>query len=150
MKKSQEEHHHENVILKNISPGITVEFLRRTLSLQNYNHWKATQFRMILSYLLPFIFKKFLSTNKLNTTKYPDYPTALLKQFFLLMPAIYGNDSQIMNFHNLIHVEDDVKLMKTSLSSYSAYPFENYLGIIRKLIRNPNNPLAQVSKRLND
>ena len=39
------------VILKNISPGITIESQRRTLSLQDYNHWEATQLRIIY---LPF------------------------------------------------------------------------------------------------
>ena len=58
--------------------------------------------------------------------------------------------SQVMNFHNLCHVVDDVEFMKAPLLAFSAYPFENYLGLIRKLIRTPNNPLAQIYRRLNE
>ena len=55
-----------------------------------------------------------------------------------------------MNFHNLIHVADDVLYTQRSLSAFSAFTFENLLGTIKKLIRSPNNPLAQVARRLHE
>jgi len=38
--------------------------------------------------------------------------------------------------------------MQTFLSYFSAFPFENMLGKIKKLIRAPKNPLVQVVNRL--
>ena len=43
-------------ILRNVSTGIVVEFQRKELNLQDYSYWKATQFRIILLYVSPFIF----------------------------------------------------------------------------------------------
>jgi len=53
-----------------------------------------------------------------------------------------------MNFHNLIHIADDVEHMQTSLSYFSAFSFENMLDKIKELIRAPKNPLVQVVNHL--
>ena len=66
------------------------------------------------------------------------------------MPVFYEKASQVMNFHNLNHVADDVRFMQSDLSSFSAFPFESLLGQIRKLVRTPNNPLIQVCRRLHE
>ena len=63
------------------------------------------------------------------------------------MPKFYGSHIQSINFHNLIHVTDDVIHMGCSLTSISAFPFENYLMTLKKLVRTPNNPLSQVANR---
>ena len=89
-------------ILKNVSAGIIMEFQRKELDLKNYSYWKATHHIIILLYCLPFIFKKFISTNKYkhllllytavrilynneNAVKYAKYARAYLRQFFILM-----------------------------------------------------------------
>lgn len=53
------------------------------------------------------------------------------------------------NVHNLIHLCDDVRNLG-SLDSFSAYPFENYLQIIKNLIRKSAKPLQQIVKRLSE
>lgn len=45
---------------------------------------------------------------------------------------------------------DDCRKHKTSLNSLSAFPFENALGVIKCLVRNSNNPVAQVVKRFSE
>lgn len=52
-----------------------------------------------------------------------------------------------MNFYNAIHLADDVETMKIPLTEYSAFSFENLLGLIKKLIGTPRNPLAQIVRR---
>lgn len=86
--------------------------------------------------------------NSTKATKNVSYAKQLLKKFFYLLPTYYDSGSQSMNFHNLIHIADDVEYMQTSLSNFSAFPFENMLGKIKKLIRTPKSPLVQVVNRL--
>ena len=40
--------------------------------------------------------------------------------------------------------------MQAALTAYSGFPFENLLGIIKKLIRTPRNPLGQLFRRLSE
>jgi len=55
-----------------------------------------------------------------------------------------------MNNHNLNHLADDVEHSKTNLSSISAFPFENYLGKIKRLIKGRNNSLSQLVRRVSE
>lgn len=78
------------------------------------------------------------------------YARELLRKFFELIPSFYGPDSQVINNHNLIHLADDVEYIKTHLSAISAFPFENCLGKIKRLIGGRNNPLAQLARRISE
>lgn len=53
------------------------------------------------------------------------------------------------NVHNILHIVDDIKLMG-NLNTFNAYPFENMLGQIKRLICSGNNPLEQVANRLSE
>jgi len=64
------------------------------------------------------------------------------------MPTYYDIENQSMNFHNLIHIADGVAYMQISLSYFSAFPFENMLGKLKKLIRALKSSLTQVVNRL--
>lgn len=50
------------------------------------------------------------------------------------MPRCYGNSSQIMNIHNIIHIADDVINIGAPISQFSAFDFENSLGYIKSII----------------
>lgn len=52
--------------------------------------------------------------------------------FFKLLPSFYGRSSQILNFHHLIHLPDDVRNMGCSLNRLTAFPFESLLGKMKK------------------
>lgn len=58
-----------------------------------------------------------------------------------------GIDSISSNFHNLCHLTSDV-LKFGCLSEISTYPFENFLGFIKHLLRQGNLPLEQICNRL--
>lgn len=49
--------------------------------------------------------------------------------------------------HNLSHLVDEVRKFGV-LQSFNAYPFENKLHMIKNLLRQGNNPLAQIARRL--
>jgi len=55
-----------------------------------------------------------------------------------------------MNNHNLIHIADDVEYTQMHLPAISAFPFENCLGEIKRLIIGKNNPLAQLTRRVSE
>jgi hypothetical protein len=51
--------------------------------------------------------------------------------------------------HGLIHICDDVRQFG-SLDSYSAFPFENFLGQMKRMLRSGNQPLSQLCRRLSE
>ena len=52
--------------------------------------------------------------------------------------------------HSLLHLADDAKNMNCPLTYLTAFPFENVLGKLKKMIRSGNRPLAQVCRRLHE
>ena len=53
------------------------------------------------------------------------------------------------NLHAVIHLAEDVK-MYGNLDQFSAFPFENFLGCLKKLVRKPNFVLEQIISRLQE
>lgn len=153
--------------MKKFESFIPTEFQRKKYDIGALSNWKATQFRFFLHYCGALVFHKILPKNiyrhflllvvasrilcdpKLCVINV-NYARELLKKFFELLPSFYGMDSQVMNNHNLIHLADDVEYTKMPLSQISAFPFENCLGKIKRLIVGKNNPLAQLVRRVSE
>lgn len=72
---------------------------------------------------------------------------AMLLQFIEIFGEIYGEHHITSNIHNLAHLVDDVEYFG-ELDTFSSYPFENALYRIKTIIRQGNQPLVQVAKRL--
>lgn len=53
----------------------------------------------------------------------------------------------IYTVHNLIHLNNDTKQFGP-LDSFSAFPFENYLHSLKKLLRKYEKPLPQIHRRI--
>jgi len=104
---------------------------------------------MYQHYLLLVVAYRILCNPEL-CVEYTNYARELLVNFFKLLQHFYGSDSQVMNSHNIIHLADDVEQTKTNLCAISAFPFENCLGKIKKLIVGRNNPLAQLVRRISE
>jgi len=49
-----------------------------------------------------------------------------------------------------MHLADDVKHAKMALSEISAFPFENCLGKIKRMIRGISNPVSQLVRRVSE
>ena len=73
----------------------------------------------------------------------------LLKAFVQHFSELYGSRHLVYNVHSLLHLPDDVARYG-KLDHFSAFPFENYLGSLKKMLRKPNYALSQVVNRLHE
>lgn len=141
------------------------EFHRSVRGLDVLCHWKGTEYRTFLHYLGIIILKDVLAPEvylhfllffcavticSSNLYKhFLDLAETLLDNYVEYYRDFYGEDYITSNVHNLTHLVEEVKNFGT-LSSFNAYPFENKLFQIKKLLRNGNLPLAQVAKRISE
>jgi hypothetical protein len=78
---------------------------------------------------------------------YGDFAAKLLTYFVQSFGELYGKDQLVYSIHSLIHLHDDAKKFGM-LDSCSAFKYENYLGCLKKLVRRPQAPCAQVVRRI--
>lgn len=71
----------------------------------------------------------------------------MLLYFVQYYPVLYGKENMIYTVHNLIHLSDDAKKFG-HLDSFSAFPFENHLHSLKKLLRRHEKPLQQIDRRI--
>lgn len=149
------------------SKFIPVEFNRKPRSLSELARWKATEYRMFLLYVGPVVLKDILPrslydnfllfytaitilcSNKHIRELGIDLAQELLLIFIYHSKSVYGLNFLVYNVHLLCHICDDVRLFGT-LDEYSAFPFENHLKSLKKLVRSPNKPLQQIVRRLKE
>lgn len=152
--------------LLNLVRFIPQEFARKPRSLSEIDRWKATEFRQFLLYTGPVVLSGILSenvynhfmllvtgitllTSPLHAGQHADYAHSLLVQFVELAYGIYGCDFFVYNVHGLTHLSEDVK-RHGNLDCFSAFPFENQLKSLKRLVRKAGNPLAQCIRRLSE
>jgi hypothetical protein len=153
--------------LLNCASCIPVEFNRRPRSMSELARWKATEFRMFLLYTGPVALKNILPvslyenfllfhcaiTVLISPKHINQMGTNLAHQLLLMFIrhslTVYGPTFIVYNVHMLSHLCDDVNIFG-ALDNYSAFPFENYLGMLKHLVRSPNKPLLQIVKRLKE
>lgn len=142
------------------------EFVRQPRGLIDLDRWKATDFRSFLLYTGPVVLKSILARQNyhhllclsiavsilLNDNddyrrKYSAYAKVLLRHFVSQSSKYYSKSFVVYNVHTLIHLSDDLR-EKQSLNDIKAFPFENYFQSLKKMVRNGNNPIAQVTERL--
>lgn len=138
-----------------------MEFARKPRGLHDISYWKATELRLFMLYIGIIVLKNVLPTKlykhfmklhialRLLCTQNTDqinFAETLLKQFVASFGTLYGNEFISHNVHGLIHMSDDVRNLGP-VDTYSAFPFENHLGQMKKLIRKGEKPLEQLSNR---
>lgn len=153
--------------LDSIGRYIPAEFNRKCRGIHELDRWKAVEYRLFLLYIGPLVLKNILEAkyyehfmlfhcairilcNGYLITKYLNVAESCLKNFVLYFPKLYGRESLIYNVHNLLHIIDDIRYFKDTLNDISCFPFESYLGRLKKLIRTPNKPFQQVIKKLSE
>ena len=152
--------------LLNMARFIPQEFARKPRALSEVERWKATEYRQFLLYTGPVVLSGILTENVYNhfmllfvgitlmmsplfCKEYVDYANSLLVQFVELASVLYGCDFLVYNVHGLTHLAEDVKRHE-SLDCFSAFPFENHLKMLKRLVRKSSNPLAQCIRRLSE
>ena len=144
------------------------EFSRQPRSLKDLKYYKAVEFRSFLLYSGPVVLKgvvndeiythfvsfsvaiRILGSRLSKEPEMVNYARQLLRWFVAESRKLYGSTFTTYTIHSLIHIPDDVTYHKSNIYEMSAYPFENYLGMLKRVIRSANSPLAQVVKRLDE
>lgn len=145
---------------------IPLEFCRKPRALNEVKRWKATEFRQFLLYTGPLVTKSnlekkyyqhfivlhsavfILSSSELMENKLV-YAESLLKYFVKKFPFLYSLEHMSHNIHNLLHLADDCRQFG-NLNKFSAFQFENFLQVLKKLIRKSDKPLQQVINRITE
>lgn len=144
------------------------EFPRKPRNLKLIKLWKATEFRNFLMYYGPVLIK-----NELNEIAYNHFlllhvairlladPVAvqksaniacaneLLEKFVADFGNVYEKKNISYNVHNLKHLSQDVRTFGC-LDKFSAFPFENFICTLKRLIRKGDQPLQQLVRRLGE
>ena len=154
--------------LEYIKKSITNDFCRKTRTLNELDRFKATELRQFLLYsgrtalkgiLHPEYYNHFLIFNvaisilvspflskDVNLTSYAH---KLLEYFIEEGIRLFGVRFAVYNVHSLLHLKEDV-LRLGSLDGSSAFKFENYMQVIKKMVRSGKFPLTQISNRLEE
>ncbi|XP_047122826.1 uncharacterized protein LOC124806182 [Hydra vulgaris] len=142
---------------------LPTEYARKPRSLKEVSRWKATEFCQFLLYtgavvlhnVLPIeLYNNFMllyvATFLLASPTYCvsrcSYSKTLLINFVNHFGLLYGQEMIVYNVHSLIHLADDVQQHGT-LDKISGFAYENYLQHLKKMIRKPQHPLAQIIRR---
>ena len=164
---------HQKKLIENVIPTVKentpIEFTRQLRSFKELDRFKATEYRQILLYTGPFIFKNILkdkyykhflllfyivrilcNPHAVCIDSHLLYADQLVKLFIKQFSLLYGKKFTVVyNIHMLSHIVDDCRQLGT-LDSFSAFQYENMLGQIKKKIRSSNLPLSQISRRIHE
>ncbi|CAI6373398.1 unnamed protein product [Macrosiphum euphorbiae] len=151
--------------LLSLRPFIPCEFSRKPRGLNDLNRFKATELRQILVYTGQVVFKNILNNNcykhfmalsiamnillTSNMGNYVKYAQNLLYYFVQTFETLYGKHFMSFNVHGLVHISDDYERFGP-LDNIAAFPFENYLKSLKKMIRKHDKPLQQIIRRCNE
>jgi len=152
--------------LLSLRPHICSDFSRYPRGLNDLPRWKATEFRLFLLYSGPVVLKgilndecykhficlhicfRILLTPDINV-ELVNFSEKLLIYFVDKFGKLYGKQFVSHNVHGLLHIVDDYRKFGF-LDRCSCFPFENYMKVLKKMVRKHEKPLEQVIKRYNE
>lgn len=142
---------------------IPFEFARIPRSLDFFPQFKSTELALFNSYVGPIVLKNILPEReyknflvfhvavKLMSSKKYCHSFNTLKNLLIFFVndscVIYGQEFLSYNVHNLLHLGDKI-FRFGPLYNFSAYPFESFYQIFKKLVRKGNQVLQQIVKRV--
>ncbi|CAI6349946.1 unnamed protein product [Macrosiphum euphorbiae] len=142
------------------------DFSRKCRGLNEICRFKATEFRLFLLYTGPVVLKDILNNECYfhflclhisfrvllcpgSSEKLVNFSEKLIKYFVENFSEIYGPQFISHNVHGLLHIVDDYRKFK-SLEECSCFPFENYMKVLKKMVRKHEKPLEQVINRYHE
>lgn len=150
--------------IDDLSPYIPSEFNRKLRNLKYMAKYKATELRRLLLYvglkvfkeLDPALYKSYLLLHNaiyilcdvelVQSEAMLNMADMLLREFVAHSPLIFGAHFVVFYVHNLIHLASECA-RNGDLDSFSAFIFENFLGVMKRALRTKSRPLAQIIKR---
>jgi len=119
--------------------------LKNILSKKKYIHFLEFHFAMPI----------LLSPNLCKEQEFREFAKVFLKHFVQSTAILYDKNFITHNFHNNIHIMDNVdyfedKLCNFFLNTISAFPFENYVQNIKRKVRGRSKPLEQIGQRIGE
>lgn len=152
--------------MKIVVKWMSSDFSRIPSDINDFHFYKATEFRQILIYTGPYLFKgvlgrtvykNFIILNifmrllccQKTVNSQNDFAASLAKQFLQSFCFIYGKGNASYNVHSIIHLANDAKKYGV-LDNFSAFPFENYLQHVKKIVQTGPAPLVQLYNRIKE
>lgn len=157
-----------NKVLSGLTQFIPRECARKPRSLEFLSRWKATELRLFLLYvgvlalkgnvaeevyslflMFHVAFRIVSSPILVQIPEYLDLAEELLSKFVkhCADKTVFGPLFVVYNVHSLLHLIEDVRKFG-DVNSFSAFPFENYLGILKRMVRSGVKIPQQIAHRL--
>ena len=149
--------------IQQLQHDVPKEFRRRLRKLSEFERMKAKEFRLLLLYIGPVLFRSLTQTQYshflqlhfaiyvLSSEKWfaklGQHAHACLKKFVAESSKVYSLSFLTYNLHLLQHLQPFTESLGV-LSFFSAFSFENFFRQVKGIINSPYKPLQQVSKRL--
>ena len=163
--KKADETEVSNRLLK-VGPSVLHEFSRKMRSLTNLPHWKATEYRLFVLYVGPYVMEGVLSSKCWNhfmllhvaisilvdpflSSTWSSAAEVFLRRFIKNFSNCYPSYPIVYNIHSLAHLVNDVERYG-QLDNFFCFSYESYLGSIKKLVRGTQKPLKQVANHLHE
>ncbi|KAI7790381.1 transposase domain-containing protein [Triplophysa rosa] len=138
-------------------------FVRKPRGLEDIDRWKATELRQFAVYTGKIVLKGVLPHHLYNhfftfsvtlglllspntAVTHNSYSSELMTYLVSKTKELYGEHFMVYNIHSMTHLSAEAKNFG-SLDACSAFPFENFLAKLKRLLRSGKHPLAQVAKR---
>lgn len=141
------------------------DFNRKLGPLSYFNQYKATQYRQLLLYAAPAVFRDVIDQNcyqhmmllhciirflsfENQYAEILDFCQAAIESYVTLCEQLYGQQFISYNVHGILHIVDDVRELGP-LESFSAFCYENNMPSVRNLsTERPRGPLEQLYKNM--
>lgn len=154
-----------NYMMKQLRKYVSSEFVRKPRTFKEVKRWKTVEFRNFIIYLSPVVMYNNLDSKRYNHLLLLHTAVTILCSKTLIASYLHVAKQAIIKFvqqsakiypyfvvynvHSLLHICKDVE-MYGPLENFSCFPYENYLGKIKRLVRGTRLPLQQIANRITE